>query len=94
MSALAVGMVPLLLLSYGLLYIFYTWCHPWLSEGVSLGFEPRDQGMWRHQGGSEQGGLAGSLILKLKLLQGVSLSGDADCGTDTVKEINMKTRLR
>ena len=48
-NVLAVGMVPLLALSYGLLYAYYTFCHPWLSEGVSLGFEPRDLGRWMHQ---------------------------------------------
>ena len=38
------GMIPMLLLSFGLLYVYYKYCHPWLSEGISVGFEPMDEG--------------------------------------------------
>ena len=41
------GMIPLLLLSFGFLYVYYNYCHPWVSEGISVGFEPMDNGFWR-----------------------------------------------
>ena len=47
LEALALGMIPLLLLSFGLLHLYYNVCHPWRSEGVSAGFQPFDQEMWK-----------------------------------------------
>ena len=38
------GMIPMLLVSFGLLYVYYNYCHPWKSEGISVGFEPMDKG--------------------------------------------------
>ena len=40
-------MMPLLLISFGLLYVYYEYCHPWVSDGVSVGFEPLDNGLWK-----------------------------------------------
>ena len=41
------GVIPLVLISFGLLYLYYKYCHPWVSEGVSVGFEPQDNnGFW------------------------------------------------
>ena len=40
-------MIPLLLISFGFLYVYYNFCHPWISEGISVGFEPRDTEPWR-----------------------------------------------
>ena len=40
-------MIPLLLFSFGLIYIYYTYCHPWVSEEVSVGFEPEDNEIWK-----------------------------------------------
>ena len=40
-------MIPVLLLSFGLLYVYYNSFHPWVSEGISMGFEPKDNGLWR-----------------------------------------------
>ena len=42
----AAGVIPLLLISFGFLYVYYNYCHPWVSEGVSVGFEPQDNGLW------------------------------------------------
>ena len=43
----AAGVIPILLISFGLLYLYYNNCHPWVSEGVSVGFEPQDNdGLW------------------------------------------------
>ena len=42
----AASMIPILLVSFGLLYVYYNYCHPWVSEGVSVGFEPQDNGLW------------------------------------------------
>ena len=33
---------PALILSFGFLYLYYQKCHPWKSEGLSIGFEPSD----------------------------------------------------
>ena len=41
------AMVPILLSSFGLLFLYYKKCHPWLSEGISMGFEPQDAEHWR-----------------------------------------------
>ena len=41
------AMIPLLLISFGLLYVYYEYCHPWVSDGVSVGFEPLDNGLWK-----------------------------------------------
>ena len=35
-------MFPILLMSYGFLYLYYTKFHPWKSNGISVGFEPKD----------------------------------------------------
>ena len=35
------GTLPFLAATFGMLYIFYQFFHPWKSEGVSVGFEPR-----------------------------------------------------
>ena len=40
-------MIPLLLFSFGLIYIYYTYYHPWVSEEVSVGFEPEDNEIWK-----------------------------------------------
>ena len=32
--------VPLLAATFGMLYVFYRASHPWVSEGISVGFEP------------------------------------------------------
>jgi hypothetical protein len=32
--------IPLLLATFGMLYAFYKFFHPWTSEGISVGFEP------------------------------------------------------
>ena len=37
------GSIPFLLATFGMLYFFYRVCHPWLSEGISVGFEPGRQ---------------------------------------------------
>ena len=51
-------MMPLLLiLSFGLLHIYYKHCHPWIKEGVSVGFEPRDQELWKFSIASSSGTL-------------------------------------
>ena len=47
LNALTLGTIPLLLLSFGLLHLYYTVCHPWRSEGVSVGFQPNDQETWK-----------------------------------------------
>ena len=49
-------MLPILAVSYAFLYVYYKWCHPWLKEGVSLGFEPNDQEMWKFSSSSSSGG--------------------------------------
>ena len=36
----ACGIIPTLIVSFGLLYIYYNHCHPWVSEGISVGFDP------------------------------------------------------
>ena len=41
------AMIPLLIISFGLLYVYYEYCHPWVSDGVSVGFEPLDNGLWK-----------------------------------------------
>jgi len=46
-TMLTLGTLPLLLLSFGFLHLYYTRFHPWRSEGVSLGFEPLDKEIWR-----------------------------------------------
>ena len=46
-TILTLGTLPLLLLSFGCLHLYYTRFHPWRSEGVSLGFEPLDKEIWR-----------------------------------------------
>jgi len=46
-TILTLGTLPLLLLSFGCLHLYYTRFHPWRSEGVSLGFEPNDKEVWR-----------------------------------------------
>ena len=45
--AFSVGIFPTLVLSFGLLYCYYTYFHPWVSEGVSVGFEPLDNEIWK-----------------------------------------------
>ena len=50
------SVIPLLLISFGFLYVYYNFCHPWVSEGISVGFEPEDNECWRpfsSQGHSE-----------------------------------------
>ena len=84
MNCLAVGLVPLLLLSYLLLYTFYTSCHPWLSEGVSLGFEPRAGGRWRHQQEAPEG--SSRVIPTYTRVQALSQTGGADTGTTILKK--------
>ena len=37
----AACMIPILLISFGFLYVFYNYCHPWVAEGVSVGLNPR-----------------------------------------------------
>ena len=32
--------IPFLTATFGLLFVFYRFFHPWASEGVSVGFEP------------------------------------------------------
>ena len=32
--------IPLILSTFGMLYLFYRKFHPWVSEGISVGFEP------------------------------------------------------
>ena len=46
-TILTLATLPLLLLSFGCLHLYYTHFHPWRSEGVSLGFEPWDNEIWR-----------------------------------------------
>jgi len=46
-TILTLGTLPLLLLSFGCLHLYYTRFHPWRSEGISLGFEPQDKEVWR-----------------------------------------------
>eukprot|EP00092_Neocalanus_flemingeri_P011540 GFUD01012436.1.p1 GENE.GFUD01012436.1~~GFUD01012436.1.p1 ORF type:complete len:649 (-),score=97.52 GFUD01012436.1:25-1743(-) len=53
---ITLGMFPLLFLSFGLLHFYYKKCHPWLSEGVSVGFEPSDCEIWRPLKTREEGG--------------------------------------
>ena len=36
----ACGIIPMLIVSFGLLYVYYNHCHPWVSEGISVGFDP------------------------------------------------------
>ena len=43
----AACMIPILLISFGFLYVYYNYCHPWVSEGVSVGFEPQDNEFWQ-----------------------------------------------
>ena len=40
MQLFIVGSIPLLLATFGILYTFYQYFHPWTSEGISVGFEP------------------------------------------------------
>ena len=35
-----VASIPLLIGTFGMLLIFYRVFHPWVSEGISVGFEP------------------------------------------------------
>ena len=30
-----------------MLHVYYNHCHPWTSEGISFGFEPKDNGLWK-----------------------------------------------
>ena len=46
-TSLTLGLFPLLLLSFFLLHLYYTRCHPWLTQGVSVGFQPQDRELWR-----------------------------------------------
>ena len=46
-TGLTFGLLPLLFLSFGFLYVYYKKCHPWVSEGVSVGFEPLDNEIWK-----------------------------------------------
>ena len=32
------------MMTFGMLYVFYRFFHPWKSEGVSVGFTPGQQG--------------------------------------------------
>ena len=41
------GMVPMLLVSFGFLHLYYKYCHPWVSEGISAGFEPMGNDLWK-----------------------------------------------
>ena len=43
----AACMIPMLLVSFGMLHVYYNHCHPWTSEGISFGFEPKDNGFWK-----------------------------------------------
>ena len=45
------GMVPMLLVSFGFLHLYYCYCHPWVSEGISAGFEPMGNGLWKSSDG-------------------------------------------
>ena len=56
-SAVTLGMLPCLLLSFALLLIYYKCCHPWLKEGVSVGFEPRDQELWKFSPAPSEGAI-------------------------------------
>ena len=38
----AIASYTSLFLSFMLLKIYYDWCHPWKSEGLSFGYEPND----------------------------------------------------
>ena len=60
------GMVPMLLVSFGFLHLYYKYCHPWVSEGISAGFEPLDNGLWKPF--SSQGSSDGMLNMILILL--------------------------
>ena len=35
---LTIFMIPLLLTSFGLLYLYYNHCHKWVADGISVGF--------------------------------------------------------
>ena len=50
-------MLPILGMSFFFLYVYYKYCHPWLKEGVSVGFEPRDQELWKFSIASSSGTL-------------------------------------
>ena len=54
MSALTL-MLPILGMSFFFLYVYYKYCHPWLKEGVSVGFEPMDQEMWKYSSATSSG---------------------------------------
>ena len=54
MSALTL-MLPILGMSFFFLYVYYKYCHPWLKEGVSVGFEPMDQEMWKYSSATSAG---------------------------------------
>ena len=41
------GMFPTLLSSFGMLQIYYTKFHPWKSNNISVGFEPKDMEFWK-----------------------------------------------
>ena len=43
----AACVIPMLLVSFGMLHVYYNHCHPWTSEGISVGFEPKDNGLWK-----------------------------------------------
>jgi hypothetical protein len=43
----AACVIPMLLVSFGMLHVYYNHCHPWTSEGISFGFEPKDNGLWK-----------------------------------------------
>ena len=64
-------MIPLLLFSFGGLYVYYNYCHPWVSEGISLGFEPiaLDEGFHTSFGSSEQSEGKTIIFLHISLLQ-------------------------
>ena len=48
-------MLPILGMSFFFLYVYYKYCHPWLKEGVSVGFEPMDQEMWKYSSAPSSG---------------------------------------
>ena len=63
-TILTLGTLPLLLLSFGCLHLYYTRFHPWRSEGVCLGFEPEDKEIWRPLASEGTGNLFTKIYLK------------------------------
>ena len=87
-TILTLGTLPLLLLSFGCLHLYYTRFHPWRSEGVSLGFEPQDKEVWRPLIPESRGKIFTEVYLHHQIM--FLISGEASWGTGVWHEHDLK----